>query len=270
LVIVEKAPAKINLALHVLGRRVDGYHELSSIVAFADVGDVLEISPAAHNSLVVDGPFAAHLPLGDSNIIWKAWGVLNALMPLPFVSVRLTKNLPVASGIGGGSADAAAMLRGMLQLVDKDLSDAKVAGFARSIGADVPVCFYGTACKMEGIGETISALTDFALPNLVLVNPLVSCSTRDVFNAMAMRPREHIEKIRDQRSNDMTEAAIKVQPIIANVLQALKATQLSHARMSGSGATCFAEARSFTQALDEAEKLQRLHPTWWVKAAHLS
>jgi 4-diphosphocytidyl-2-C-methyl-D-erythritol kinase len=122
---------------------------------------------------------------------------------------------------------------------------------------------------MSGIGETIRLLTNLKFPDLVLVNPLVSCSTRDVFKAMALLPGEHIEKIRDQHSNDMTESAIEVLPVIAEVLQALRSTHLDHARMSGSGATCFAEARSFTQALAEAEKLQRLHPTWWIKPTRM-
>ena len=114
-VIIEAARAKINLALHVLGRRADGYHELDSIVTFADVGDRLEFEPAAENPLNITGPFAADVPKGDDNIIWKAWAHLKTLMLVPNVSVRLEKNLPVASGIGGGSADAAAMLRGLLR-----------------------------------------------------------------------------------------------------------------------------------------------------------
>jgi len=254
----------------VLGRRADGYHELDSIVAFADVGDRLVLSLSDQNRLNVDGPFAASVPLGQDNIIWKAWSVLNTIIPMPFVSAQLTKNLPLASGIGGGSADAAAMLRGLLRLADRSLNDNQVIGFAKSLGADVPVCFYGKTCRMQGIGENISMLTKKLPAALVLANPMVSCSTPDVFQAMGLA--------RDERStfgdeglwrNDMTKAAVQIQPVIADVLRALKEIQIGPVRMSGSGATCFAEAISVVEAENEAAELRKLYPKWWVKAAAL-
>ncbi|MEP6828175.1 MAG: 4-(cytidine 5'-diphospho)-2-C-methyl-D-erythritol kinase [Aestuariivirga sp.] len=268
--IIEEARAKINLALYVLGRRADGYHEIDSIVAFADVGDRLEVEPAAQNSLIVTGRFAADVPKGDDNIIWKAWAHLRTLMHVPNVSVQLEKNLPVASGIGGGSADAAAMLRGLLRLMSASLSDEQIAGLA-AIGADVPVCFGGKPAHMTGIGEKISVLTEMLPPALVLVNPLVTCSTVEVFKAMAL-PLGVMRSasVKAAWRNDMTGAAIQVQPIISDVLSALHKTNLYPVLMSGSGATCFGIARSQEEAENMAAVLSSTHPLWWVKAARIA
>ncbi len=267
--ITELARAKINLALHVLGRRADGYHELESVVAFADVGDRLVVEEAPRNALLVNGPFAADVPTGDDNIIWKAWAHLAALMPVPQVLVRLEKNLPVASGIGGGSADAAAMLRALLRMVGASLNDAQVSGLA-AIGADVPVCFIGKPAEMKGIGEKVSVLTEMLPPALVLVNPLVPCATAEVFAAMELKVGEmRRSPARAEWQNDMTVAAIKVQPVVSNVLSALHKTSLYPALMSGSGATCFGVAKSLADAELEAARLQAAHPQWWVKAARL-
>ena len=267
--IFERAPAKINLALHVLGRRLDGYHELDSRVAFADVGDDIIISSSHRNSLRVDGMFADDVPLGEDNIIWKAWRALNELFQLPYVTVGLTKNLPVASGIGGGSADGAAMLRGLLRLIGKTLSDAQVSTFARSLGADVPVCFYSKACRMTGIGETISTLTDILPKALVLANPRVSCSTPKVFQEMNLQPGENCSPGAELWRNDMTQAALRVQPVIGDVLRALEIQNIGSVRMSGSGATCFAEAENYSAAEKAAAQLAQNHPNWWVKATTL-
>ena len=267
--IVELARAKINLSLHVLGRRVDGYHELSSVVAFADIADRLVIAPAEHNVLFVSGPFASDVPLGDDNIIWKAWAHVRALMPVPCVAVQLEKNLPVASGIGGGSADAAAMLRGLLRLADVQLDHVQISGLA-AIGADVPVCFVGQACLMEGIGEKISVLTEQLPPALVLVNPLVPCATAAVFKVMGLKLGDtRPAPARAEWRNDMTAAAIKVQPLILEVLSVLSKSHLSPVLMSGSGATCFGLAPTFEVAEAEARKLAVLYPNWWVRAARL-
>jgi 4-diphosphocytidyl-2-C-methyl-D-erythritol kinase len=267
--ITEYARAKINLSLHVLGRRADGYHALSSVVAFADVADQLVIAPAERNSHSLFGPFAADVPAGDENIIWKAWAHLCGLMPLPFVSVELEKNLPLASGIGGGSADAAAMVRGLLRLANASLDDAQVAQLS-AIGADVPGCFISKACLMEGIGEKISILTEQLPPALVLVNPLVPCSTADVFKAMGLKPGVIWRApARAEWRNDMTVAAIQTQPKISDVLSALHKTELFPVLMSGSGATCFGIARGFEEAEATAANLAKLHPQWWVRAARL-
>ena len=267
--ITELAKAKVNLNLHILGRRLDGYHELSSRVAFVDVADVITIEPAQVNALEVSGPFAVDVPMGEANSIWKAYQWLAARIELPAVHVKLEKNLPVASGIGGGSADAAAMLRGLLRLVGKSLSDDEITTLATALGADVPSCFRGEACLMQGIGEKISALTIELPKALVLVNPLLSCSTAAVFANMALQAGQAFQGGGEFWRNDMTAAAIKVQPIIANVLSALNHTSLNPCLMSGSGATCYGAATSFHEAEVEAARLKQARPNWWVKAARI-
>jgi 4-diphosphocytidyl-2-C-methyl-D-erythritol kinase len=268
--LTETARAKINLSLQVRGRREDGYHDLRSVVAFADLADKLTMVPATSNRLVVEGPFAEQVPVGEGNIIWKAWAHVDELMDdAPQVSVRLVKNLPVASGMGGGSSDAAAMVRGLLRMLGRNLTLEQAMGLA-GIGADVPVCFVGKACVMEGIGDKLSVALDRIPPAIVLVNPGVPCETAAVFAAMNL-PKGDVRPLPPGNvwHNDMTAAAIKVQPAIADVLNALKATQLAQVLMSGSGATCFGLADSLAMAEAEAEKLSAAHPGWWVKAARL-
>ncbi len=268
--LVELARAKINLALHVLGRKADGYHEIDSVVAFADIGDQLEIKLGTRQALMVSGRFASDVPTGSENLIWKAFQHLNGLMPLPAVGVKLEKNLPVASGIGGGSADAAAMLRGLLRLIGASLTADQISGLA-AIGADVPVCFVGKPARMTGIGEKLSILTEMLPPALVLVNPLAVCSTAEVFQAMGLQPGAmRPAPVKAAWRNDMTAAAIQVQPMISDVLSALHKTNLFPVLMSGSGATCFGIAQSFEDAEAEAAVLSAQHPQWWVKAARLS
>jgi 4-diphosphocytidyl-2-C-methyl-D-erythritol kinase len=278
--ISERACAKINLALHVLGRRVDGYHELDSIVAFAKYGDELTIAEASELSLLVNGPFAAAIPNEADNIILKAWHVLHEILrlrkiDLPRVHVKLVKNLPVASGIGGGSADAAAMLRGLLRLLNVKLSAGEVAGLARALGADVPACFHQHPCRMQGIGEIISTLT-ISLPRaIVLVNPGQACSTTTVFGRLGLAKGQTHASALDIESpphwrNDLTDAAIFVQPAISDVLIALKSEPaFSATRMSGSGATCFGLTSSMAEASAAAARLSVKNSGWWITAAEL-
>lgn len=267
--VTELAHAKVNLSLHVQGRRLDGYHELSSIVAFADIADVVTITASGENAMLISGPFAGEVPQGENNIIWKAYHWLAARMALPTVQVTLVKNLPVASGIGGGSADAAAMLRGLLRLLGRTLSEPEIVSLAIELGADVPVCFRGRDCCMEGMGDKISALTIELPPALVLVNSLQPCSTSAVFAKMGLRAGQKFDGGHNLWRNDMTEAALRVQPAIAHVLTALEQTKLKPCLMSGSGATCFGLALSFDEAEIEAKNLKSLHPKWWVKAARI-
>jgi 4-diphosphocytidyl-2-C-methyl-D-erythritol kinase len=266
----EEARAKINLALHVLGRRADGYHELSSVVAFADCSDGLALTPAAQNTLAVTGPFAGHVPPGEDNLIFKAWRHLASLFSLPKVSVQLEKNIPVAAGIGGGSADAAAMVRACLRLAGQRLDDAQRRALAVALGADVPVCLSGRACRMTGIGELLHDLEHPLPVALVLANPRVAVGTVDVFREMGLQPGQAHDGGSNLWRNDMTQAAIRVQPIIADVLTALEASELGTPRMSGSGATCFVEAKSFDLAQQTAARLAANYPNWWIKAARLS
>lgn len=270
----ELATAKVNLSLHILGRRADGYHELDSIVAFADVADHLTLTRSDENRLSVSGPFAAEVPLGEDNIVWKTWRVVNELHAVPKVTLQLEKNLPVASGIGGGSADAAAMLRGLLRLSETKLNETQIRTLARTLGADVPVCYYGKSCQMLGIGEIIRTLNIKLPAAILLVNPGKPCETAAVFRAMGFQPGEThaaAESALDHRTwrNDMTDAAISVQPVIAEVLGVLKKTDLQSVRMSGSGATCFGLANSIEEVRSAARLIEKQHPNWWVKPARL-
>jgi 4-diphosphocytidyl-2-C-methyl-D-erythritol kinase len=262
------APAKVNLALHVLGRRADGYHDLDSIVAFADVGDSLSFTPAAEFAVTADGPFAGALPEASGNIILKAWEAATAIaaargVVLPPVAVHLTKNLPVASGIGGGSANAAAALRGFLQLAGVALLDADVASAALRIGADVPVCLRGITCRMQGVGERITPVS-LAPYHAILVNPMVAVSTPAVFGRLGLaKGQSYGETIMDATDptgwrNDLAAPAIALSPVIGEVLERLaRAPGVTRAFMSGSGATCVA-------LCEEDAPMPHLDPSWWA------
>lgn len=266
----EDAPAKVNLALHVVGRRGDGYHLLDSLVVFPEVGDAVEVAPADTLTLSVEGPFAASL--GASNLILDA---ARLLAPERGAALRLVKRLPVAAGIGGGSADAAAAVRLLARHWELPLpSEAALL----ALGADVPVCLIGRACRMQGIGEQVTPL---AVPGfwIVLANPGVPVETRAVFEALDCRDNPPMATppaardaaalfswLRGQR-NDLEAPAAAVAPAIAIVLAALRAqTGCALARMSGSGATCFGLFETEAAAADAAGVLAR-QPGWWVAAA---
>ena len=271
----EFAPAKINLALHVLGRRADGYHELDSIVAFADVGDRLSFAKAERFNISASGPFAGALPDPAENIITRAYGALAGLIGgLPPVQITLEKNLPVAAGIGGGSANAAAALRGLIRLFE--LTPPDLSATARGIGADVPVCLASSACRMRGIGERIEPLADFQPVHALLANPLAPVATVEVFRRLGLTAgAAHHESIEDVANltacrNDLIAPAISVQPLIAEVLAKLAALPgAGITRMSGSGATCFAVFANAAAAQAAEVQLRAQQPSWWVKAAVL-
>ena len=281
-----QAPAKINLYLHVTARRDDGFHLLDSLVAFADIHDTLTLSPAAGLSLEIDGPFAAGLKADADNLVMKAAaGLADITGGRKGARIRLSKRLPVAAGIGGGSADAAAGLKGLMALWNVDPGEAPLQALALSLGADVPVCLDGRAAFMSGIGEHIQPSP--ALPEcpVVLVNPNVVLSTPAVFKARAARTTafsapgrfDHAPKDREEwiallksRSNDLSDAALALAPAIGNVLAALSECDGAlMTRMSGSGATCFALFADPGEAARAAQRLARAHPDWWVKAGSL-
>ena len=257
------APAKINLSLHVTGQRPDGYHLLDSLVLFADVGDRLWLDKATDMSVEVFGPFAQGVPKDNSNLVWKA-----AQLAGWSGRIRLEKNLPHGAGIGGGSSDAAAVLRA-LGADDQGLN----------LGADVPVCHLSSAARMTGIGEVVEKVN--GLPNLfaVLANPQIHMPTPAVFqnltnkqnpkmdklpNFMEGDPEGFFEWLGDLR-NDLEIPAIKAVPAISNVLAALGGLQGARiTRMSGSGATCFALFDDRTLAIKGAGTLQKIYPEWWV------
>ena len=262
------APAKINLTLHVTGQRADGYHQLDSLVAFADVGDRLWFDPGQALSLEVTGPFAAGVPVGESNLVWRA-----AEMAGFTGHIRLEKNLPNGAGIGGGSADAAAVLRCFGPTTA-----------APELGADVPVCITAQAQRMRGVGEELDLLP--TLPKLwaVLVNPGVSVATPSVFKALAQKNNSEMPDVlpifASSRAligwlsgmrNDLEGPATTLVPVIEDVLRSLSvAPGIGLSRMSGSGATCFGLFEDPGLAELAARDIARDHPEWWVRDCLLS
>jgi 4-diphosphocytidyl-2-C-methyl-D-erythritol kinase len=281
MLVSEQAHAKINLALHITGRRADGYHELDSIVAFADVADVLIIAPADIVSLDITGPFAGDLVRDGTNSILFAWRLLDdfsrqqgaALAPVKF---QLEKNLPVASGIGGGSADAAAALRGLIRLFDISISEPDLSELALRLGADVPVCLLQESSRMRGIGEIIEPVDLDLPPAIVLVNPRVPASTPNVFESLNLQSGQSfgagIGNVYDFQSwrNDLTAPAVTLVPEIVDVIGSLNfQPDIVCSRMSGSGATCFGLFESLDTAEIAAESISQKHPNWWVVATTL-
>ena len=283
---VWRAPAKVNLTLHILGRRADGYHELESLVAFADVGDSLRLAPGGALALTVSGPYAAPAGAGDDNLELKAARALAARVPgLRLGAFALDKRLPVAAGLGGGSADAAAALRLLARANGLAADDPRLYAAAQSTGADVPVCLDPRPRLMRGIGEILSAPLDLPPLPAVLVNPAVALSTTAVF--AAWRPATAAAPFdletaahtgsRDQwlrflaaYENDLEGSAISLAPAIAEVIVALRALPGCRlARMSGSGATCFALLSSAAEAIAGAKMLGEKSPQWWIRAAAL-
>ncbi len=286
--IVAFAPAKINLYLHVVGRRPDGYHELDSLVMFADVGDDVRVASAPGREqpvFTLDGPFAPVLAgePADSNLVVRAAQVLAAYLGRPpAVSIALTKRLPVASGIGGGSADAAACLRGLCRLWQVDGTDPGLHALAARLGADVPVCLEGRAAYFGGIGDLLDAAPGLPDCPALLVNPGVAVPTPAVFRARSGsfsvpdrlgNPPADVAGLAAslaRRGNDLTGAAIAVAPVIAQVLAALEATPACLlARLSGSGATCFALYPDAEAVADAAAALSSAYPGWWVRPCRL-
>jgi len=277
----EPAPAKINLYLHVTGKRDDGYHLLDSLVVFVNTGDRLEAVSADTVSLDYAGPFADDLPEPESNLVMRAARQLADMFGIS-VGARLTlyKNLPVASGIGGGSADAAAALRALIRLWRLNPGDDRISKLALSLGADVPVCLMNRPAVMRGIGEDLRLLTSFPELPLVLVNPGVGVSTPAVFKSRRGNFSDATDWPADVTdantvldalggtANDLQAPAITMAPAIADVLTALgEQSGVRLARMSGSGATCFAIFASNAEAHAAARHIADNVPDWWVQAA---
>lgn len=283
----EFAPAKINLTLEILGRRADGYHELRSLVAFAqDAGDIVVLEPSANSGVETTGPFAGDI--SGSNLVNKAIVAFAAKVPaMAPTRLRLEKNLPVASGIGGGSADAAAALR-LLSRTCPQLSDHDVSTIARTLGADVPVCVRARPVMMTGVGET---LEDVALPRdvyAVLVNPLIAVpanKTSQVFAALGAAtlaappaieaaPRfsdvPEVVAYAKTRGNDLQKPALRLFPEIETVLAELRGTDGALlAQLSGAGPTCFALFATKLEAEAGASALRQRQPGWWIRPTRL-
>jgi 4-diphosphocytidyl-2-C-methyl-D-erythritol kinase len=276
--LVELARAKVNLALHVLGRRSDGYHELDSLVAFATVADKLTFERGGRLSFEVTGPFAASVPRDESNLVVKAAAALSDLYPgrLGSFRIRLEKNLPVAAGLGGGSADAAAVLRALARLSEIDVGDPGISAAAFKLGADVPVCLVSRASRMSGGGEIVEPLEDFIPRDALLIHPGRALPTGDVFRALEMsHGAKAFPPIPDGMDfatgrNDLTAPATKLAPVIAEVLTELERQPgLELARMSGSGAACFGLFKSGDDTQAAADRIGARHPDWWCRATRL-
>ena len=267
------APAKINLCLHVLALRPDGRHVLDSLVAFLDCGEWVELRRAAKTSLQIIGPQSANLPVSANNLVLRAAGLFPAGCD---TEITLHKTMPIASGIGGGSADAAATLNGMAQLWDLPLPDVTTQ---LDLGADVPVCMQSRPVVMQGIGEIISLLPKLPPLFACLVNPACAVSTALIFNQLVSKTNPAMDalpgdilQIPDwlaQQRNDLQAPAILAEPMVTSVLTELRAHAPIVSRMSGSGATCFALFKSLEAAQFCAQTTQAAHPNWWTASGPL-
>lgn len=279
-VLTELAPAKINLALHVTGLREDGYHLLESLVVFTRFGDILSLEPAEATTLSATGHFAEGVPLDGSNLILRARDLLAEAFPHQakgHVRFTLEKNLPVASGIGGGSSDAAAAARLLACHWQLPLSGRDLASLLQPLGADVPMCALARPLIARGVGEKLEPVRLPALP-IVLVNPSIPLSTPPVFRALAHKTNPALPPLRSLSSvsdvidwlqstrNDLEPPAASIVPEIAGVIAMLSAEGASLARMSGSGATCFGLFPTEAGARRAAESLAARHPDWFIAA----
>jgi 4-diphosphocytidyl-2-C-methyl-D-erythritol kinase len=276
------APAKINLFLHVGEKRSDGFHDLQSLVVFADVGDRLTFTPARSFSLAITGPFAGGLEGEGDNLIQRAARAFASVTGLSTnAAVTLEKNLPVASGIGGGSADAAAALRGLARLHDAERGP--LLAIAATLGSDIPACVLSQPLMMRGRGEQLELLKRFPKLHAVLVNPGVAVPTAKVFGALRDRggpgnaPMDFdlsnagalIAYLKTTR-NDLEAPAESIAPVIREVLGELgRMPGIGFVRMSGSGATCFGLFSDQSTAEMAAIALAHSHPDWWVQPATL-
>ncbi|MRN67886.1 4-(cytidine 5'-diphospho)-2-C-methyl-D-erythritol kinase [Brucella sp. 10RB9213] len=283
--ITRLAPAKINLALHVTGRRDDGYHLLDMLVVFADHGDRIHIERANSDSFTVSGPFASGIPAGRGNLVLKARDALrqHGGPDLSPVAIHLEKNLPIASGIGGGSSDAAATLLALNTLWQLDLDFGMLAAIGLSLGADLPMCLHGAAhgtpLIARGIGEELSDVSGIAALPMLLVNDGTALATPDVFRALTRRENAPLPLpacegtdalcayLRETR-NDLLPAAISLAPQIELKLALLRAKGALHAQMSGSGATCFAIFSDESALTRAAKEIADENPGWFAVPSH--
>lgn len=275
------APAKINLALHVTGKRSDGYHLLESLVVFAEYGDRISVTPASADQLWITGRYSAELSSEDNNLVTLACAALRGRFPEVAsqpVRIDLEKNLPIASGIGGGSSDAAATLKVLSALSKLEVDTDTLCDIGLTLGADVPMCVHGTPLIARGIGDRIEPLDGFPALDMVLVNPGVSVSTPAIFGHLdnpASPPLQPIRSLPSFRSvldllasveNDLQPPAINTVPQIEEALNAVTETGAAFARMSGSGATCFGLFEWQDAAENAAAAISKLHPDWFVRA----
>lgn len=281
--IVEAAPAKINLALHVTGRREDGYHLLDSLVTFSESGDQIVARPAQVDEFTISGPFSTTLDPDSGNLVIRARDLLRMAIQAsggetPPVSLHLEKNLPVASGIGGGSADAAATIRALLRLWNLSLPSEMLEKLALSLGADVPMCLAGRPAIARGVGEALTPVTTLPSLNLLLVNPLKPVATPEIFRRLLKRDNPPMDALPGsfalsdwsdflaEQRNDLEPAARELVPEIRIIQTLLSLTGAQLGRMSGSGATCFGLYDTREAARAAERNLRSAQPGWFVKA----
>ena len=283
----ENAPAKINLALHVTGRREDGYHLLDTLVTFADRGDVITVRDADQDAFTLSGPFS-HLLEAEAlqnNLVLKARDDLRETLEIRGfttrpVAIHLEKNLPIASGIGGGSADAAATLRALLKLWNADLPASDLQAMALRLGADVPMCLRSMPLRATGIGDAVLPLPTLPRFGMILGNPLKTVSTPSIFKALTRRDyppigllpstsnqNDWLKALGDMR-NDLEPVARQLCPEIATLAQLISDTGAELTRMSGSGATCFGLYQTLEKAEKAVDTLQAIKPEWYFQAVH--
>ena len=285
-VITEFAAAKVNLTLEVLGKRPDGYHDIASLVAFADIGDIITLDTSKPRSVVVTGPFGCSIA-GENLVELTLTKLAHAAPNLQLGAITLQKNLPIAAGIGGGSADAAAVMRAVRRANPELAQEINWTKIAASLGADVPVCFENTAAWMTGVGDQIQSIKNLPWLTAVLVNPrapMPADKTAQVFRALAAPVRRYpnadpppppgpfsiahmlVDYI-TAHGNALDTAARQVAPIVDDLMRAIESTPgCSHAAVSGGGPTCFG---IFSDHNAAAEAIQRCHPEWWVQPVML-
>ncbi|MFJ1307716.1 4-(cytidine 5'-diphospho)-2-C-methyl-D-erythritol kinase [Agrobacterium sp. P15N1-A] len=278
---IEAAPAKINLALHVTGQRADGYHLLETLVTFTEAGDTIRIRDADADSFSISGPFGDLLRAGDGgdNLVTRAKDLLRDALastgqPAPPVAIHLEKNLPVASGIGGGSADAAATLRGLLRHWRAGIAPDTLASMALTLGADVPMCLESRSLIARGIGEDIEPVTDLPELSMVLANPLKAVSTPEIFRRLQNKTNPPLPASATigwmdflaQSRNDLQPPAQALLPEIGEIIGLLSQEGAALVRMSGSGATCFGIFHSLEAARKAETSLRKKRPGWYFQA----
>lgn len=286
-VIREQARAKVNLTLHVLGKRPDGYHELESLVVFADLCDWLSFAPAAEDRLSLEGPFSGAVD-GENLVLKAKRAVAGWLNREIYGDFLLEKHIPVAAGLGGGSSDAAAAIRILLKAYAGPAAAEGFIAKAAAVGADVPVCLYNRAAWMRGLGERVTPAANVAALPAILVNPRIKVSTAEVFkhlNAAPFRPDEAPPPLPDANfsspgkaaaalehgRNDLEVPAVAIEPAVARTLDAIRRQDgCLLARLSGSGPTCFGLFPTQEIARRAAEAVARAQPSWWAMAVTLS
>lgn len=288
---MSNAPAKINLYLHVTGRRDDGYHLLDSLIVFADIGDHITVRPSPEFKFTIDGPYATLLKNldcaydeGSTNLVVRAAYALAKVLAKPLdVHIHLSKHIPLGAGLGGGSSDAAATIHALCQYWNIEPDFDTLLPILINLGADVPGCYLGCTARMQGIGEHITPMITFPEIHSVLIYPNCASNTSQVFKNFLQdfTPQMNCpDEFKDFQiliqflkttHNDLYHAACKNTPVITEAIEALE-LQISCvlARMSGSGSACFGIFMSAEAAKKAANAIQKIYPEWWVRYTKLS